>query len=177
MPFALCLIMPSKNLKDLNGKWSMNKDLSSDVSPVLEIQGINAMMRKAVSFAPVNLDISQPSADEIKIKQSTTANIPAIDEEWYPGDHEWREQSDKLLGKVRSRSRWAKVSELTDFDGFLVSDLSGENAVIQADVESRDSDWKAVQVWCFEGEKFVRRVVTTGGGKKAETNLIYDFKG
>lgn len=169
--------MSGKNLKDLNGKWSMNKDLSSDVSPVLEIQGINAVIRKAVSFAPVNLDISQPSADEIKIKQSTTANIPAIDEEWYPGDHEWREQSDKLLGKVRGRSRWARVSELEGFDGFLVKDLSEGGEVIQADVESRDADWKAVQVWCFEGENFVRRVVTTGGEKRAETRLVYDFKG
>lgn len=169
--------MSSKNLKDLNGKWSMNKDLSSDVSPVLEIQGINAMMRKAVGFAPVNLDVKQPSADEIHIKQSTTANIPAIDEEWYPGDHEWREQNDKLLGKVRSRSRWANVSELQGFDGFLLKDLKGEDEVIQADVESQDGDWKAVQVWCFEGQNFVRRVLTTGGGKRAETKLIYDFKG
>lgn len=168
--------MSDKNLKDLNGKWSMNKDLSSDVSPVLEMQGINAMMRKAVSFAPVNLDVSQPSKDEIKIKQSTTANIPAIDEEWYPGDHEWREQADKLLGKVRSRARWAKVSELQDYDGFLLKDLGGEDEVIQADVESRDADWKAVQVWCFEGENFVRRVLTTGSGKRAETKLIYNFK-
>lgn len=169
--------MAGKNLKDLNGKWSMNKDLSSDVSPVLEIQGINAMLRKAVSFAPVNLDVSQPSADEIHIKQSTTANIPAIDEEWYPGDREWREQSDKLLGKVRSRSRWAKVSELEGFGDFLLEGLKGEDEVIQADVESRDSDWKAVQVWLFEGEQFVRRVMTTGGGKKAETKLVYDAQG
>lgn len=134
------------------------------------------MMRKAVTFAPVNLDVSQQNLNEIHIKQSTTANIPAIDEEWYPGDHEWREQSDKLLGKVRSRSRWAKVSELDGFDGFLLEGLKGEDEVIQADVESRDSDWKAIQVWLFEGERFVRRVVTTGSGKKAETKLVYDFK-
>lgn len=71
-----------KHLKNLKGKWHMNRELSSDVSPVLEIQGFNAVMRKAVSYAPVNLDISQPSDTEIRIKQSTTANIPAIDEEW-----------------------------------------------------------------------------------------------
>lgn len=143
--------MASKNLKDLNGKWSMNKDLSSDPSPVLEIQGVNAMIRKAASMAPISLDVSQPSADEIHIKQSTTASIPAIDEEWYPGDYEWREQSDKLLGKVRSRSRWAKVDELGGFDAFLVKGLGGDDEVIQADVESRDGGWKAVQVWLFEG--------------------------
>ena len=76
------IMSSQKDLKALGGKWSMNKDLSSDVSPVLEIQGFNAVMRKAVSYAPVNLSISQPSDSEIQIKQSTTANIPAIDEEW-----------------------------------------------------------------------------------------------
>lgn len=170
--------MSNKTLKDLNGKWSMNKTDSTNPSPTLEIQGVNAMIRKAASMAPVNLDVSQPSADEIKIKQSTTASIPAIQEEWYPGDHDWREQSDKLLGKVRSRSRWAKVSELEGFEGFLIEGLSDEDEVIQAEVESVDGGgWKAIQVWCFEGGRFVRRVVTTGGEKRAETRLVYDLEG
>lgn len=169
----------NKSLKDLNGKWSMNRDLSSDVSPVLEIQGFNALIRKAVSFAPVNLAVTQKGDSEIHIKQSTTANIPAVQEEWYPKDHEWRENKDSFLGRVKSRSRWAKVSELEGAEGFLTEGLGAEEEVIESEVESLESSgWKAVQIWRSEGERFVRRVITTGkDGQKAETKLIYDFEG
>lgn len=62
-----------KSLKDLSGKWSMNRNDSTDVDAVLKIQGFNIMMRKAISVAPVNLSIRQPSADEIHIDQSTVS--------------------------------------------------------------------------------------------------------
>ena len=169
--------MTSKTLKDLNGKWSMNKDLSSDVSPVLEIQGFNSLIIKAVSSAPVNLSISQQGDKEIHIDQSTTASIPALKEEWYPSDHEWREQKDSFLGKVRSRSRWAKASELED--GFLKEGLGNDGETIEAEVESLESGWKAMQAWSVEDGRLVRRVITEGdkGPGKAKTKLVYDFQG
>ncbi|TKA72659.1 hypothetical protein B0A55_07241 [Friedmanniomyces simplex] len=165
-----------KSLHDLSGKWSMNRDLSTDVSPVLEIQGFNALIRKAVTYAPVNLTITQKGDGEIHIDQTTTASMPAVKEEWYPKDHEWRETKDSFLGKVRSRSRWTKAVELEK--GFLTEGLGGEDEVIESEVEALEgTEWRAVQVWMFEEEKFVRRVVTTGkGGEKAETRLVYDFK-
>ena len=171
--------MSSKSLKELSGKWKMNKDLSSDVTPVLEIQGWNALMRNTVPKAPIDLSISQQGEKEIHIDQTTTASIPAIKEEWYPSDNEWREQKDMVLGKVKSRSRWAKVSELSGAEDFLTQDLGREDEIIEAEVQSLEkTEWTARQVWCFEDSKFVRRVVTTGkDGQKAETRLVYDFKG
>ena len=58
----------------------MNRDTSSDVSDVLEIQGFNAITRKIAAAAPVSLDITQKGKEEIHIKQSTAASIPAVQE-------------------------------------------------------------------------------------------------
>lgn len=60
----------SKSLKDLSGKWTMNRDLSSDVTETLKIQGFGLVMRKAAGVAPVTLEVEQ-SENEIRIKQST----------------------------------------------------------------------------------------------------------
>ena len=171
--------MPQKSLHDLTGKWSMSRELSSDVSPVLEIQGFNALIRKAVSYAPVKLKVTQHGDDEIHIDQSTTASIPAVKEEWYPKDQEWRETKDAFLGKVKSRSRWVKVEELEGREAFLTQGLNADDEVIESEVEGLGSTpWEAVQVWMMEGERFVRRVVTTGKeGKQAETRLVYEFEG
>jgi len=165
---------PRKSLKDLSGKWSMNRDLSTDVDPVLKLQGFNIMMRKAISVAPVNLNIKQPSDNEIHIEQSTTAAVLAvIKEEWY-FDWESRDQKDAFLGKVKSKSRWTTAKEIKD--GFLTGELDPEEEIIEAEVESYDYGWKARQVWTFEGEHFVRRVVTTKGEERVESVLIYQPK-
>jgi len=156
----------------------MSPTLTTDVSPVLKIQGFNALTRTAASKAPITLSITQSSSpSEIHIKQSTTASIPAVNEEWYPDDNEWRETKDSFLGKVKSRSRWCRVSEVEGGGGFLTEGLQGEEEVVEAVVEGLGSTpWKATQVWCFEAERFVRRVVTEGeGGERAETRLIYEL--
>jgi len=60
----------------------------------------------------------------------------------------------------------------------LLQSLGNDSQVIQADVESLEKGWKAVQVWYMDQGRFVRRVLTTGdGGRRAETMLIYDFEG
>ncbi|KAK3071350.1 hypothetical protein LTR53_008785 [Teratosphaeriaceae sp. CCFEE 6253] len=137
-----------KSLHDLAGKWSMSRDLSSDVSPVLEIQGFNALIRQAVSYAPVNLAVTQSDDGSIHIAQSTTASIPAVKEEWYPRDPDsgWRETKDAFLGKVRSRSRWVRVSELQGRESFFTEGLGEGDEVIESEVAGLGStEWKAVQ--------------------------------
>ena len=182
--------MPQKSLKDLTGKWKMSKSASSDPAPVLELQGVNAFIRKAASSAPVSLDITQKGTEEYFIKQSTTASIPGISEEWYPSRPEkWVEGSDQLLGKSRSRSKWGRVGELEGIDAWLLEGLDGGEEMVVAEVESSDGNgWRAVQVWFVDGEgRFVRRVITTGGKgaqgkgegeeKRVESLLIYEFEG
>ncbi|KAI7152119.1 hypothetical protein KC349_g9125 [Hortaea werneckii] len=183
----------NKSLHALTGKWKQSKPLTSDIAPVLEIQGFNALMRKAILAAPVHLSIDQKGDSEIVIEQSTSASLPGIREVWCPPSasgedgklSEWMESEDKLMGKVRSRSGWFSVRELMEgkqTEGFLIEGLEGEEKVVLAEVESLASKkgWKAVQVWRMEGGRFVRRVVTTGtGGEggRAETVLVYEFEG
>ncbi|KAI7342236.1 hypothetical protein KC354_g16505 [Hortaea werneckii] len=180
----------NKSLTNLTGKWKQSKPLTSDIAPVLEIQGFNALMRKAILAAPVHLSIDQKGDSEIVIEQSTSASLPGIREVWCPPTDgkfsEWIESEDKLMGQVRSRSGWFSVGELKGMgtEGFLIEGLEDrrEEKVVLAEVESLASKkgWKAVQVWRMEGGRFVRRVVTTGtGGEggKAETVLVYEFEG
>jgi len=171
----------SKSLKDLSGKWTMNRDLSSDVTETLKIQGFGLVMRKAAGVAPVTLEVEQ-SENEIRIKQSTgttAVSIPAVQEMWTL-DWEMRKQDDAFLGKVRSKSRWTTAEKVKEaHSGYLSEGLSGgDSELIESYVESAESDgWKATQIWTMEGEQFVRRVVTSKGDECAETLLVYDYKG
>lgn len=166
----------SPSLKNLTGKYHQSKAKSSDVSPVLQLQGFNKLLAATVSKAPINIDITQKNDNEVQIKQSTTASIPAITEEWIH-DWEWREFGDAFLGKVRSRSRWRKAAELGD--EFLKEGVNGQEELVEAEVESLEKDWKAQQAWVVEGsDEFVRRVVTTikGGDGRVETRLVYELQ-
>lgn len=172
----------TKSLDNLVGKWKMTSD-SSDPSPVLELQGFGRLIRATASKAPITLHITQKGRSEYHIKQSTTASIPAVQEEWYPEDssHSWRENNDSFLGKVKSRSKWSKAGEVNgEGKDFLVQGLGDGDEVVEAEVEGLgDVAWRATQVWTFEGKRFVRRVVTTknGGEGKVETRLVYEFLG
>ncbi|GAB1738240.1 hypothetical protein NU219Hw_g2788t1 [Hortaea werneckii] len=179
----------NKSLTNLSGKWKQSKPLTSDIAPVLEIQGFNALMRKAILAAPVHLSIDQKSDSEIIIEQSTSASLPGIREVWCPPTDgkfsDWMDSEDKLMGKVRSRSGWVSVGELMEgaqTEGFLLEGLERRDKVVRAEVESlaAKKGWRAVQVWRMEGDRFVRRVVTTGAdgeGGRAETVLVYEFEG
>ena len=61
-----------KTLQNLRGKWTLKKDFSDDFTPVLELQGIKALLRKAIGAASVHLKISQPSENEVQMEQIAT---------------------------------------------------------------------------------------------------------
>lgn len=172
--------MPA-SLSSLSGQWTMSP-ASSDVTPTLEIQGVAFYIRKIASSAPVSLDIDQSKGKDgpIFIKQSTIANIPAVNEEWYLDGKE-RNQEDRILGKVASKSRWAKIGDLRaeHVEDYLLENLGDDGDTIYAEVWSTEgTEWTARQVWLVEGDNFVRRVVTRGvsSGKCAEAKLVYERK-
>ncbi|ERF75476.1 hypothetical protein EPUS_07008 [Endocarpon pusillum Z07020] len=105
---------PEKTLKTLSGNWKLNKSLSDDISPVLELQGVNTLLRKAISAASVHLRISQVSENEIHIAQTATAaGIPGTTEQ-YILDYQWRENNDPFFGQIKGRSRWIDRSEVDE---------------------------------------------------------------
>lgn len=175
---------PSKSLKNLTGKWKLNKSLSDDISPVLELQGVNLLLRKAISSASVHLRISQPSENEIRVEQTATAaGIPGTTEQ-YTLDYQWRENKDAFFGQVKGRSRWIEKSEVTE-DGLKgeldkLDEEEEEGELIEATSEHVDGKWAATHVWGFleiQGQRrHVRKVVVRGkNGEEVRVMMVYDW--
>ncbi|KAM7206594.1 hypothetical protein V8F33_000237 [Rhypophila sp. PSN 637] len=188
----------SKNIGDLTGKWKMNKSQSGALEPVLALQGIGWLTRKAVGAATFTLDVKHfnappaPPADpssgpvsHIEIDQLGTGGIKGTTEKRCL-DNTFREHSDWLFGSVKGQSRWLNVEDIDDAylkAGFLEGDEekggpNGEKHIISY-VESLDRGWTATQIWGFkniEGErKYVRNVVVAKGDERVEVQLVYDF--
>ncbi|KAL1603917.1 hypothetical protein SLS60_005509 [Paraconiothyrium brasiliense] len=105
----------NKNIKDLNGKWIINKTHSDSTEPVLALQGIGWMTRKALGLATVTLHTKQylktpddnPSAGEvihIDIDQFATGGVKGTSEH-RALDWKYRPHSDWLFGDLQGRSR------------------------------------------------------------------------
>lgn len=122
---------PSKTLQSLSGKWKLYKELSDDFTSVLALQGVNALIRKASSAAAVHLTITQPSHNQVNMKQTATAAaIPSATEE-YTLDWQWRSNHDALFGDIEGRSRRISVRDARREGG-------------QGDWVQGDSEWKLV---------------------------------
>ncbi|KAL2867589.1 uncharacterized protein BJX67DRAFT_387825 [Aspergillus lucknowensis] len=101
-------------LENLNGKWTLDKSLSSPTDPLLALQGMNWVVRKAIGMSSVILDIkefhevengSATPLTRIEILQSTTSGLPGTSEKRYI-DWEERTQEDHIFGKCVVRARW-----------------------------------------------------------------------
>lgn len=173
----------SKTLQSLEGKWKLNKDLSDDFTPVLALQGVNMLIRKAIGAASVHLKISQPSADEIRMEQTATAaSIPGTTEE-YTLDWEWRSNHDAFFGDIEGRSRWITQDEARTNGAqgdWLKDDSDGK--LIQAVGKKPDDAWTATHLWGFEevggSRRHTRRVkVVSKEGEELVVRMVYDFEG
>lgn len=117
----------------------------------LSKQGFNTVMRTAIAHAPVYLHITQSKdgdSDKYRIDQSTTANIPAVKEEWIT-DFEFRESKDPVMGRVRAKARWSEPRKIEDAD--FLADVPGGwfdegKQQVEAFVESPQGGWTAHQV-------------------------------
>ncbi|KAK4205233.1 hypothetical protein QBC40DRAFT_190185 [Triangularia verruculosa] len=189
----------NKNIGDLNGKWIMNKTLSTPIEPGLALQGIGWVTRKLVGAATVTLSISQfaappsppaePSAapvTHVEIEQTGTGGMKGSTEKRC-ADYVFRDHSDWLFGHVKGQSKWISTSEITDDflkSGWIETDAEkggpeGETHLL-SHVESYDNGWTATQIWgfkeCSDGKRrYARNVVIAKGGERVELQLYYDF--
>ncbi|KAI4110236.1 MAG: hypothetical protein LQ345_007036 [Seirophora villosa] len=137
----------NKTLKDLNGKWVMNKTLSDDTDRILQMQGVGWFLRRAISLATITLTVKEYTEDDlthIDIHQVATGNIQSTEERTL--DWVFREHSDRIFGEVNGKSRWVKLEDVND-DAFLKEgweDLQGEH--VQGWVESKGGGWTADQL-------------------------------
>jgi len=179
----------SVNLRNLSGRWVMNKDLSGDTDSVLAMQGMSWFIRKAVSYSAVTLNIKQYTDEEgaihIDVEQVSTGGFKNNEERKI--DWTWREKKDNMFGLVRGRSRFCKLDEIEQlflkdgWDDKSIQESGGE--VINAFVESLDTSgdqWTADQIWGFEminGERrHARHIICKRGEQTIQIRTVYDWK-
>ncbi|KAI9734364.1 MAG: hypothetical protein M1834_002470 [Cirrosporium novae-zelandiae] len=175
-----------KTIQNLNGRWTMNTTLSSPFEPILALQGVSWLLRKALGVATITLHISEYKAppgqgrsggddegkDVVHIDIDQTAspgNIKGTSElrtiNWVPGESE-----SYIFGHVRGRARFLTTKEIgSDEPGealdeneveFLKSDWDSEE-VMESWVKNLDANggWTAEQIWGFADVKGERRHV------------------
>lgn len=171
--------------------------MSDSAEPVLALQGIGFFIRKGIAMATVELEVNayeappkppNTAADtivtHIDIVQ-TAAGLSSTHEQRCVDDT-FREHSDWLFGKVRGKTRWVSLDEITD--EWLKKDweLEGEGGsagknFVNSYVESVDNSWVAEQVWGFQkidGQRmYCRNVVVTKGSERVAIKLVYDYNG
>ncbi|KAF2674340.1 hypothetical protein BT63DRAFT_419635 [Microthyrium microscopicum] len=178
-----------RTIKDLNGKWTMNKTQSDPVDPILQLQGIGWIIRKAIGMMTVTLIVKQYTDEEgiehIDIVQPGAAGIKGTEEKRSipQGDEKlWTDHEDHVFGHVKGYTQWRKLSDLgDDEDNTFVKDgwIDATETFIDGTVESQGNGWTARQVWGFalvDGvRKNVRRVVVKKGDKVVRARLVYDY--
>lgn len=175
-----------------------NKTLSDPFDPVLALQGIGWLTRKALTAATVTLHLKHHTAEDgttpkIDIDQLITGGLKGNSEE-RTLDWTYREHTDWLFGTIQGRTRYNKLAAVLDegkgvteedakylADGWLKEMEEGE--VIESYVENEGNKWTAWQVWGFAeigGErKQVRRIVVrkTDKNEVKRVRLVYDYTG
>ncbi|KZM25625.1 uncharacterized protein EKO05_0001942 [Ascochyta rabiei] len=190
----------SINIKNLQGKWVMNKSLSDAFDPVLSLQGIGWLTRKALNAATVTQHLKQHTAEDgtstqIDIDQLVSGGLKGSSEK-RPLDWQWRGHSDWLFGTLNGRSRYttlasvleeAKGKGATEEDAKYLAEgwlkETEEEGVVESFVDNEGNKWTGWQIWGFAeigGErKFVRRVVVrkTDKNEAQRVRLVYDYAG
>ncbi|EAS31146.3 uncharacterized protein CIMG_06625 [Coccidioides immitis RS] len=189
-------------MKNLSGIWVMSKNLSDDLDPCLEIQGIPWIVRKAVSWATITGRLKQLRTEggltTIHIDQTATGGIKGESE-----DHQlnWMEftHGSGMFGTQKVRTRWTTIDQNsvsgdgTPLDPFLTADWldeegdlsfeagSDDGKHVQVYVVSSKGGWTAEQIWGFamiEGERYhVRRFIVRKGERAAKVRMVYEWKG
>ncbi|KAJ5659692.1 hypothetical protein N7507_006143 [Penicillium longicatenatum] len=97
-------------IKNLNGQWVMDANMSDPTDPILTLQGVSWFLRKALPYATVTLHVKEyadsenPLVYHIDIDQIITGGITGTKES---RTLDWEERShvDTIFGTVHGRSR------------------------------------------------------------------------
>ncbi|KAI0997386.1 hypothetical protein K3495_g10798 [Podosphaera aphanis] len=189
-------------IKNLTGRWVMNKDLSDPSEPVLSLQGVSWLTRKAINVATIYLNITQSTKDngitEIVIEQTATGGISGTTEtrslDWEQSKH-----TDHVFGSIAGRSRWINLDSvkepLTDdyvnteeevkflSEGWIEEESenggpNGERHIDTFAVNEKEG-WTARQIWGFaiiNGTRYyVRRAIIKKKKEVKMVRLVYSW--
>lgn len=143
------------------------------------------MTRKAITMSTITLScktyVDDKGVTHIDIEQTGTGGVKGTTErrqlDWQELEHE-----DQIFGKVKGKSRWIALSEVSEpwmKEGWLPEMSEGDTKMIQSYVESVGNGWTADQIWGFaevNGERrYVRRAIVRKGKDEKKTRLVYDY--
>jgi len=171
------------------GPYRSYKTLSDDTDPVLALQGIGWLTRKAIGLATVTLSIKQYTEEgvtHIDIEQTATGGIKGT-AELRTLDWSEREHSDHIFGNLKGKNRWCTLDICKDDaflkDGWLEGEEenSGPNGErhVQSYAVNEKSGWTGDQIWGFaivDGKRYyTRRVAVSKGDKVLKVRMVYDW--
>lgn len=178
---------PEITIQNLSGTYILNHTLSDSSQAVLKMQNINFLVRRAVQYSGVTVNLSQytdsAGLQHLDQEQLSTGGIKNFEDRIM--DWEWTDKHNWIWGKVHGKSRYTRLENVEDPDGYLREGWERacvEGEVVEGYVESVTDGWTARQVWGFavvEGERrHVRRVLARKKGwKDQRIRLVYDWKG
>ncbi|CAH0051961.1 unnamed protein product [Clonostachys solani] len=178
----------TKTSQDLSGQWGLNKQLSDNPEPVLQLQGIGFLTRKAIGVASISIEINQyndtptpPStftdpATFLSVSQSAsglkgTSELRVLDDEI-------RDHTDWLFGSLKCHSRWVNVDEIIEND-WLKHDWEEGERLVRTHVKNHKNGWEAIQICGFEvinsERRYCSRTFITKGDQSATCRLVYNY--
>ncbi|KAJ5307064.1 hypothetical protein N7508_006079 [Penicillium antarcticum] len=181
-------------IQNLTGRYAINSALSDSIEPLLELQGVNFFVRKAISKASAKMSVRQiPAfcgATQLVMEQST-AGLKA--EEKLVFDWCTTKVTKGPLGEVEQSSRIGSTSEIEfttitkqEHAAFLKGEVSAwlEDSTgkhIHMVGKSVSDQWTVEEVWGFEliDEKryHTKRWVAINGEKETQGRFVFDYIG
>ncbi|KAH7087011.1 hypothetical protein FB567DRAFT_471107 [Paraphoma chrysanthemicola] len=193
----------SVNIKNLQGKWILNKTLSDSPDPVLALQGIGWLTRKAIGLATVTQHLKQypttgadgSPATQIDIDQTSTGGVKGTSEK-RTLDWQYRGHTDWLFGTLQGKTRYNTLQAVTEenkgkgveeedakflVEGWLKETEEGE--IVESFVDNDGNKWTGWQIWGFaeiNGERRLTRRFAIRRKNKDEVvriRMTYDWAG
>ncbi|KAJ6188585.1 hypothetical protein N7519_003493 [Penicillium mononematosum] len=149
----------------LNGHWVLNKDLTSEPDPILKLQKVSWLLRKAFGLATIYLHISQyqtPASEttepstHIDFNQTASAGLAPTEEKRIL-DWEIRDHQDYFFGEVKAQCEL--VHGAVDADGIVRPEFEFQTPNVNAQIK-----------------KFMRGEIEVDGGKSGGF-IVEDWSG
>ncbi|ROV89856.1 hypothetical protein VMCG_09504 [Cytospora schulzeri] len=173
---------PEITLKNLSGKFTLNKTLSDSNDPILKIQGVGWIQRKAIGAASLTLTLKQyvdeAGKTHLDMEGKPSGGPAQVEQRTLDWDVE-SEVNHPLFGKGKARSKWVKKDEITD--EYLAKgweDGSDELILMQTTLDAGSITTLVHGFETVDGKRhYVRHVVVIKGSETAKVRMVYDYAG
>ncbi|KAF2772031.1 hypothetical protein EJ03DRAFT_324877 [Teratosphaeria nubilosa] len=165
--------------RNMTGVYVINKQLSESSNNVLKMQNVGFIVRQVVNNSTITVTLKQYKGDDgvehFNQKQIAMGGTENMEERLL----NWQvvEADNAIWGRVKGKTRIAKVEELSDD---YLKEGWDDGEVIESYNESAKGDWQATQVYGFKVvdglRRQVRRVVSTKGKQVEKIQMVYDWQ-